>query len=250
MKKILTFALAVLLLISLFVFVSCDTPNPPEVIPKVDYSVINNFEFSISETEDYVTYTPDANATHGFLFYLGTSVAPKYYDYLASALAKQGYLVVISTNGFPYMFYDKDEPTFEEYPNIKFFVGGHSQGGAAAVKRTNEHRDKVVGVVLLAPLAYPSDSIADAGIPVLLLEATNDGVLTADMKANAKRSIPYDSEKYLIEGCHMSFSTLDSDETLTMFHDGPATQEEKDAQRKATVAYVLAFLKSVVTSAE
>jgi hypothetical protein len=35
-----------------------------------------------------------------------------------------------------------------------------------------------------------------------------------------------------------------------MFHDGPATQEEKDAQRAATVAYILAFLKSVVTSAE
>ena len=54
----------------------------------------------------------------------------------------------------------------------------------------------------------------------------------------------------MIEGCHMSFSTFDSDGTLTMFHDGPATQEEKDAQREATVAYVLAFLKSVVTSAE
>jgi hypothetical protein len=248
MKKILTFTLAIVMLISLFVFAGCDTPAPPEVIPAVDYSLTNNYDYEVVESDDFVTYVPDANATHGFLFYLGTSVAPKYYQYLASALAKQGYLVVISTNGFPYMFYDKDEPTFEEYPNIKFFVGGHSQGGAAAVKRTNEHRDEVVGVVLLAPLAYPHDSIADTDIPVLLLEATNDGVLSADMKADAKRSIPYNSEQHLIEGCHMSFSTMDSDETLSLFHDGPATPEQKEAQRASTLSFVLAFMNRIASA--
>lgn len=253
MKKILVLILAVFLVTSMAVFVGCTPPEPPEVIPPVDYSADNNYAYQIVSDEDYVTYVPDANATHGFLFYLGTMIAPEYYDYLASALAKQGYLVVISTNAMAYNLYDEEEYTFTDYPNIKFFVGGHSQGGAAAVKRTNENRDKVAGVVLLAPiapLAYPHDSIADAGIPVLLLEATKDGVLTSAMKADAKLCIPDDSEQHMIEGCHMSFSTFDSDGTLTMFHDGPATQEEKDAQRKATVAYVLAFLKNVVTSAE
>ena len=250
MKKILVLILAIILVTSMAVFVGCTPPEPPEVIPPVDYSADNNYAYQIVSDEDYVTYVPDANATHGFLFYLGTMIAPEYYDYLASALAKQGYLVVISTNAMSYTLYDEEEYTFTDYPNIKFFVGGHSQGGGAAVKRTNENRDKVAGVVLLAPLAYPHDSIADAGIPVLLLEATKDGVLTSAMKADAKLCIPDDSEQYMIEGCHMSFSTFDSDGTLTMFRDGPATQEEKDAQRTATVAYVLAFLKSVVTSAE
>ena len=253
MKKILVLILAVFLVTSMAVFVGCTPPEPPEVVPPVDYSIDNNYAYEIVSDEDYVTYVPDANATHGFLFYLGTVIAPEYYDYLASALAKQGYLVVISTNAMPYTFYDKEEYTFTDYPNVKFFVGGHSQGGAAAMKRTNENRDKVAGVVLLAPIApleYPQDSIADAGIPVLLLEATKDGVLTSAMKADAKLCIPDDSEQHMIEGCHMSFSTFDSDGTLTMFHDGPATQEEKDAQREATVAYILAFLKSVVTSAE
>ena len=253
MKKILVLILAVFLVTSMAVFVGCTPPEPPEVIPPVDYSIDNNYAYEIVSDEDYVTYVPDANATHGFLFYLGTVIAPEYYDYLASALAKQGYLVVISTNAMAYTLYDKEESTFDDYPNITFFVGGHSQGGAAAVKRTNENRDKVAGVVLLAPIApleYPQDSIADAGIPVLLLEATKDGVLTSAMKADAKLCIPDDSEQHMIEGCHMSFSTFDSDGTLTMFHDGPATQEEKDAQREATVAYVLAFLKRVVTSAE
>ena len=250
MKKILVLILAVFLVTSMAVFVGCTPPEPPEVIPPVDYSADNNQAYEIVSNDDFVTYVPDANATHGFLFYLGTAIPAEHYDYLASALAKQGYLVVISTNMFPYVFYDKDEYTFDDYSNITFFVGGHSQGGAAAVKRTNENRDKVAGVVLLAPLAYPHDSIADAGIPVLLLEATKDGVLSADMKSDAKRSIPYNSEQHMIEGCHMSFSTFDDDGTLTMFRDGPATQEEKYAQREATVAYVLAFLKSVVTSAE
>ena len=253
MKKILVLILAVFLVTSMAVFVGCTPPEPPEVIPPVDYSADNNYAYEIVSDDDYVTYVPDANATHGFLFYLGTAIPAEYYDYLASALAKQGYLVVISTNMFANLFYDEEEYTFTDYPNIKFFVGGHSQGGGAAVRRTNENRDKIAGVVLLAPLAplaYPHDSIADASIPVLLLEATKDGVLSPDMKSDAKLSIPYNSEQHMIEGCHMSFSTFDDDGTLTMFHDGPATQEEKDAQREATVAYVLAFLKSVVTSAE
>lgn len=245
MKRFLIFTLTALLFVSVFSFAGCGETPKPEV-DKVDYSSDNNYDYEMVSDDDFVTYTPNANATKGLLFYLGTAIAPEHYDYLASALAKQGYLVVISTNGFPYVFYDDDEPTFDKYPNVDFYVGGHSQGGGAAVKRAKENPDKVKGLVLLAPLAYAVDSVADSTIPTLLLEATKDGVLTSSMKAEAKTCLPENRTEYLIEGCHMSFSTYDNDTVLSLFKDGPASAEVRQNQKNLTVEYVLAFLKSLV----
>jgi len=106
----------------------------------------------------------------------------------------------------------------------------------------------VKGVVLYAPLCYMEDTVKDSGLPVLLLEATNDGVLTSDMKADAKSRLPLAREEYMLEGCHMSFSTMDDDSVLSMFFDGPASEEVKKAQKDKTVEYTLNFLNSVVNS--
>ncbi len=216
-------------------------------IPTVDYAAHNNFEYSVEDKADYIVYSPQSvKATYGLLFYLGTAISAENYDYLASALAKQGYLVVINKNPFAWMMYKADEPAFEDYPDVKFFVGGHSQGGGAAVKRAKENLDKVQGLVLLAPLAYETDSVADKAIQTLLINATKDGVLTQAMKDESKRAIPADRTEYTIEGAHMSFSTFDSDDTLSMFRDGPVTEDVKTEQKRLTVEYVLAFLVDTI----
>ena len=47
MKKILVLILAVFLVTSMAVFVGCTPPEPPEVIPPVDYSADNNYAYEI-----------------------------------------------------------------------------------------------------------------------------------------------------------------------------------------------------------
>ncbi|MDE6302058.1 MAG: alpha/beta hydrolase [Clostridia bacterium] len=244
MKKLFSIAIIALILCALsFGLIACNKQV------NVDYGKDNSFAVSVTEDEDAVTYMPKgAKAKYGLLFYVGTMIAPEQYAYLAESLAKQGYAVVIPkvTLGLAYGSYKEIEPAFAKYPNIEFFIGGHSQGGGAAVKRAEENVATTKGVILLAPLCYGEDTIKDSALPTLLLEAKKDGVLTSSMKADAKTRLPDNREEYMLEGCHMSFSTLDDDSTLAFFNDGPATAEVKAAQKEQTCAYVLAFMRAVI----
>lgn len=244
MKKIL--AIVLILVLAVCALCACNEKNIEPSVNRVDYSAINEYEVEKTVTDDYVVYTPkDVVPTYGVLFYLGTMIVPDNYEYLTTALAKQGYLVVVSTNLLAYIQYAEDEPTFDNYPDVKFFIGGHSQGGGAGVRRAVENADNVEGVFLLAPLTFSGYSLADSDMPVLLINAENDGVLSSSMKEDAKSRLPENRTEYTIEGCHMSFSTNDSDGVLSVFGDGPATEEVKANQKETTVGYVLDFLKAV-----
>ena len=244
-RTIVSFIVIALVLTTSAMLFACDKNDDG-----IDYSISNNFEYEVIENSDMVAYKPlNVTPKYGLIFYVGTVIEPKYYEYLATALAKEGYVAVIPKMSLymAYAGYKEVEPAFASYPDVEFFVGGHSQGGGAAVRRAMENASTVKGVVLYAPLCYNTDNIVDCNIPTLLLEATNDGVLTAEMKANALTRISADAEKYMLTGSHMSFSTFDDDGVLTMFNDGPLTQEEKDAQRQNTISYTLNFMRSVVT---
>ncbi|MDE6060978.1 MAG: alpha/beta hydrolase, partial [Clostridia bacterium] len=256
MKKLFSIVLIfAILCLTAFCLFACNTPdNTPDNADNlpdsqeiyVDYSKDNTFEFEVTEDADAVTYTPvGATAKYGLLFYVGTVIPPQSYAYLSEPLAKQGYVVVISKLLFAYIQYKETETTFEKYPNIEFFIGGHSQGGGAAVKRTQENIGSVKGVILYAPLCFAPDTIADASVPTLLIEATKDGVLNYTQKEDAKSRLPKNRTEYKINGCHMSFSSLDNDAMLAPFNDGPVTDEERATQKEMTSAYTLAFMKSV-----
>lgn len=244
MKKLFSVVIIVTILcFASFCLIACDGNR--EIC--VDYGKDNSFKVEFTDEEDAVTYMPvGVEPKYGLLFYVGTAIAPEHYAYLAEPLAKQGYAVVISKVAFAYIMYRETEPAFEKYPDIEFFVGGHSQGGGAAVKRAQENLDTIKGVILCAPLCFEQDTIKDSSIPTLLLEASKDGVLSETMKADAKTRLPDARTEYMLEGCHMSFSSFDGDSTLSLFNDGPVTAEVKASQKEKTCEYVLAFMRAVI----
>ena len=244
-RTIVSFIVIALVLTTSAMLFACDKNDDG-----IDYSISNNFEYKVIENSDMVAYKPiNVTPKYGLIFYVGTVIEPKYYEYLATALAKEGYVAVIPKMSLymAYAGYKEVEPAFAEFADVEFFVGGHSQGGGAAVRRAMENASIIKGVVLYAPLCYNEDNIVDCNIPTLLLEASDDGVLTPEMKADAKTRIAGSAEKYTVYGSHMSFSTFDDDEVLAMFNDGALTQEEKDKQRSDAVSYTLNFMRKVVT---
>lgn len=244
MKKLLSAMLIVFILgCTLVCLVACKKDEGDYV----DYGKDNNYEYERTEDKNAVTYTPiGATAKYGLVFYIGTAIAPEHYSYLAEPLAKQGYIVVIPKVALAYMMYKETESAFTNYPDIEFFVGGHSQGGGAALRRAQENADSVKGVILYAPLCFNKDSLKNSSMPTLLLEASSDGVLTAEMKSDAKTRLPDTRTELMLEGCHMSFSSYDSNATLTMFNDGPVSDEVKTAQKEQTYGHTLAFMRSVI----
>lgn len=255
-------------------FVSCDKHDDPI---QVNYALDNDFNVGVTDTQTRMTFEPlsadgiRVDYKYGLVFYPGTLIDAKYYEYLGNALAKQGYLVVIPKLLFAYAQYENEESAFADYPNVRFFVGGHSQGGGAAIRRAQECYDQITGAILFSPLAYRhqlldengdpvkdeneieiyiKDTLIDLSLPALLLEASDDNVLSDEQKADAKSRLNENcTMSYAITpGSHMSFSTMDTDEILSMFNnDGNGmTQQEKDEQRNLAVIYTLAFMQSVV----
>lgn len=259
-------ALTILLIVSILAL-SLTACNPDGNSPaKVDYSIDNSYEVELVNEDGTLTYSPKGvECEYGMVFYVGTALPTESYAYLGEALAKQGYIVVIPQFGkmsFAYAMYEETEAAFENHPSVKFFIGGHSQGGGAAVRRAQENLDTVQGAVLLAPLCYSQtvtdaegnkssvpDSLKGSSMPTLFVEATEDHVLTEDMKADSKTRLPEGYTRKIIQGgCHMSFSTSDSETVLSFFGDGPLVNITRDEQRALTVEYTLEFLKATVTA--
>ncbi|MBO4555091.1 MAG: hypothetical protein J5713_04860 [Clostridia bacterium] len=268
-------------------FVACN-----KKLPYVDYSKDNNFEvktqeyvFNPSDDEEYqfgaVVYIPQGvQAKYGFVFFVGSFIPSEYYAYLGNALAKQGYVVAIPNvmANSAYSYYDDNtkvatKKLFEMYGDVKFFVGGHSQGGGAALRFADEEEEHILGAVFLAPLALQHellnpdydpydpnsdryirdenghpivivDTLADSTLPTLLLEADHDHVLNDSQKAEARTRMSKSNTRFVLQNaCHMGFSTM----KMNLNGDGADIDEEDViAQRQSTVSHVLDFFKSIV----
>ena len=227
------------------------------------YEYDNNFEYTVIDSDDSLVYEPkDVNYTYGIIFYVEFLFSPKQYSYLAEALAKQGYLVVMpKPDGNRY---SPTEPAFTKYPNVKFFVGGYGMGGGAAIRRAQENPSAVVGTVLFTPIdtsklvtdengKYVEDedgnvmwtiySIAELSLPTLLLETDCNNLRTDEIVAKAKSRLNLNTtEEYTLENsCHLGFLS-----NAAQFELVDLTNDEIAAQHQNTVSLTLAFMRKTV----
>ena len=269
-----------------FSFVACNKKNG-DATPIVNYRANNNFEISV---ENY-TINPEAAQNeqlyarvfkplngipkYGLVFFVGTFISPNNYDYLGEALARQGYVVIIPNSILAYWQYDtKSLPittnTQQLFSDVQFFVGGHSQGGGAALRFACENMANTLGAVFFAPLmqyntrsvsdddthSYDnyagqidrdesgkiiavSDTLVNTNLPALLLEADNDSVLDDGMKADSHDRMPKNVQNFVLQNAsHMGFSKPPEGVVeLT---------EDEVAQIENTINYTLSFMQMVV----
>lgn len=230
----------------------------------VNYASENDFEYTVTDGDDALVFEPKNIAYKcGLIFYTGMFISPQQYAYLCEALAKQGYLVVISklSNSSANSGYLKTEPAFAKYPNVKFFIGGHDMGGGAAIRRAQENPTAAVGVLLYAPLVIDSQvldengkltydedgnvvktvySIAQQSLPTLLIEV--DEILrTEKMKSDIKSRINRNvaTEHTLSSSTSNGFVMPDANS-----ESSAPTADQRQAQLDLTVQYTLAFLRT------
>ena len=110
--------------------------------PAADYTDLaqNSYDVKITDEDGGRLYSPEAdNVTWGFIFYLGTAMSTDNYDYIMTAIAKAGIAVYVPSNPFPDLLYSENEEGFSALGTQNYFIGGHSQGGGAAVRRACEN---------------------------------------------------------------------------------------------------------------
>ncbi len=198
--RIVLIGLLVVLILAVGGFVVwAETPLGP--MPEAIAALESNAEVAV-QTEPWLLFAPaEKTPSVGLIFYPGGRVDPRSYAPAARVIAAQGYLVVIPPVPLNLAVFAPDiaADVIAANPAIKrWFVGGHSLGGAMAASFAYNHPDAVDGLVLWASYpASPSDFSQRPDFPVLSAYGTEDFGLDG---IEASRVLLSDTTEWVVIG--------------------------------------------------
>jgi len=176
----------------------------------------------ITKHDNYRLYGKE-NADTGFIFYPGGKVDEKAYEpLLIEIAAKDNVTCVLVKMPLHLAVFDINaaDKVIRNFPNIKkWYIGGHSLGGAMAASYVQEHTEAFSGLILLG--AYPTKKLPDE-FPVLTLYGSNDKVMNKD-KYNENKKYAKNLNEYVIQGGNHAwfgyYGEQKGDEKATITHE-------------------------------
>ena len=145
------------------------------------------------ERTDYGWYFDGPSETDALVFYPGAKVEETAYAPLLSRLTENGIDVCLVKMPFRLAIFGLNaaERVMKEHASDRWYIGGHSLGGAMSAVFAEKH--DLDGVILLA--AYPTGPVEE---PILLLRGSEDGVLNLDRVSSASEF--GDVKEYVLDG--------------------------------------------------
>lgn len=176
----------------------------------------------------------------GFIFYPGGKVEYTAYEPLMAELASKGVLCVLLEMPFNLAVLDVNaaDGICEAFPDVdRWYIGGHSLGGAMAASYASKHKGDLEGVILLG--AYSTADLSSTPLRVLSVYGSEDGVMNREKYGKYKKNLPSDFTERVIEGgCHSYFG-------MYGLQDGDGTPALTPARQIALSAdHIAEFFKS------
>lgn len=172
------------------------------------------------------------------IFYPGAKVEYTAYVPLLYQLAAGGvdcFLIKMPCN-LAFLGQNKAHAIIDVYSYEKWYLSGHSLGGAMAAIYAAGNIEKLDGLVLLA--AYPTKDLKAEHFSVLSLYGSNDGVLNRKKLSEGRERMPVDYLEICIEGGnHAWFGNYGEQKG-----DGEALISKEEQQVQAVEA-ILAMIK-------
>lgn len=146
------------------------------------------------EGDSYFIVMPEESkkqADTGIIFYPGGLVEFQAYLPLMEKLAEKGAFCILVEMPFDFAFLDFQAAGrfLKLYPEIKkWYMAGHSLGGAMAASYISRHKKDFEGLILLA--AYSTHNIAKSDLKVLSIYGSKDGVLNRAHYDKYKKKLP------------------------------------------------------------
>ncbi|HFJ9468792.1 alpha/beta hydrolase [Bacillus paranthracis] len=150
--------------------------------------------------EDYIAFG-EKDAKIGVIFYQGAKVEAEAYSYLGEALAKDGHFVVMPKLplNLAILGINEVDSVIEKYPEVqKWYVAGHSMGGAMISKYAFQHEEKVDGIIFLG--SYPADDFSTKSIPMLSIYGEVDALATVEKIEDNKKFMSKNTTMHMIKG--------------------------------------------------
>lgn len=175
---------------------------PYGVMDKAVESIKSDSTVTVEESNDIV-FRPNKGYEKGVIIYPGTRVNSEAYAVLARDIAEDGILVVIAQMPLDLSVLDinRADRIIEKFPDVSSWsISGHSMGGAMAAFYTNDNREKIDGLIMLA--SYPSEStnLSGSSVKVLSLFGSEDKIATEDEVLERVSLFPADAQYYKISG--------------------------------------------------
>ncbi|MUV90597.1 alpha/beta fold hydrolase [Halapricum sp. CBA1109] len=170
-------------------------------------SVTADDRLDVTETDGtYVLRPTEADSDTGLVFYPGGRVHPDaYLRTLAPLVREANVTVAVVRMPLNLAVFDQnaaDEVIDRETAVDRWYVGGHSLGGAMACRYAGEHTDRVEGLVLFG--SYCDRSVAETDLRVLSVTGDADTVIDREtLDANAD-NLPADATVRRLDGLNHS----------------------------------------------
>lgn len=191
-------------------------------------AIMNNSEF-LQVDGNITILTPSSPTETALIFYPGAKVENTAYLPILQKLMQKGISCVLVKMPFNLAFFDKNaaDDVYEKLPNIKrWYIGGHSLGGAMASDYAARNKDTISGLILLGSYIYGDYPAQDA----LTIYGT--------LNANLAKNITYNENIVVIEGGnHAQFGNYGRQKG-----DPDATITDEEQQNIAVIA-ILEFMK-------
>ncbi len=130
---------------------------------------------SVERLGDLTVVTPLAPGENGFIFYPGGKVEESAYLPLLEKLASNGITCVLVKMPFRLAVFgvNRADEARDKLAQVKrWYIGGHSLGGAMAGAYASGREQELCGLILLA--SYPAKEV---NLPAIALYGSEDGVL-------------------------------------------------------------------------
>jgi hypothetical protein len=189
----------------------------------------------IGSHDGFITIRPAASQpTVGLLFYPGARVPPSAYVAKLSAVAVAANLQIAV--GRPPLHWaifsmDQADDMRAALPGVtRWYVGGHSLGGAVACHYADGHRDILEGVILFG--TYCGSDLAGSSLRVLSVTGDSDGLFPPEKISAHRGELPGGARMVQVRGMnHAQFGDYGAQSG-----DHPATVSDAVARRELAKA--------------
>jgi len=208
MKKKLVSILFVLILavgIGCFLYINDYYHANGDAIAVLQQGALDTSEVIVSEKDGLMVFLPRGGTDIGMIFYPGGKVEYSAYAPLLYQCARQGITCVLieMPGNLAVLDMNAAEGIPERYTHVnRWYLAGHSLGGAMASSYLAEHTEAYEGLILLA--SYATKPLHSE--KVLSVYGSEDGVLNMENYEANKANLPEDYTEVVIGGgCHAYF---------------------------------------------
>lgn len=167
--------------------------------PDVDKYFSLDGAVTITDTECGLLLDGDGTE-NALIFYPGAGVEYTAYIPLLCEIAENGIDVFLVKMPFNLAFFgiNRASGIISSFDYSRWYISGHSLGGAMAAYYAYDNYDKLDGIIFLA--AYTTKNLTDKGLRALTVYGSEDGVISFDKLTAGRNFLPEGSEEVVIEG--------------------------------------------------